>query len=381
MPLEFEKFLEAVSRKSEKTAITYGSAIRLWARTLSQDHPDKALELARTDPYSHLDGWAKHCYKTGKTPKTTRTYFGAVKSYMEFGDIELTPSKLKKVVRYLPNNSAVSVDAIPTHEQIRKILIHGDLKSKTVTTVLLSSGMRLGEICTLKVGSVDFNRTPVRAYLNARNTKSGKSRAVYISDEASGFLKEWLGERIKNPDLYIFSQDGGKTPEDTKTIYSMFRRRLIRAGLLFRLDPNSSTNAFHPHSTRKYFFSRCIGAGIDRGIVESWMGHRYHLDTSYLRMSEEDIAREYLKAVSSLTFLSGNGQGETKEEVSRLKEENKLLKEKVTVYEQKLSKYEHKQDQHGEEIIQLSQNYAGLQKEFEKLRKIAHQVKVAVPKN
>jgi hypothetical protein len=103
-------------------------------------------------------------------------------------------------------------------------------------------------------------------------------------------LGGWLGEGINQPTRYIFSEDGGITPDSTETIYRSVRRRLEKSGLLYKLDPNSRINALHPHSFRKLFFTRCLGVGIDRGLVEQWMGHKFGLDGSYLRMSEEAVA-------------------------------------------------------------------------------------------
>src|SRR5207249_10248047 len=124
------------------------------------------------------------------------------------------------------------------------------------------------------VGSVDFQKHPVRVYINGQNSKSRRNRTVFISDEAAQILKEYLGERIKDTGKYIFSQDGGTSPDSTKTIYSMLRRRIKGAGLLYKMDPNSRTNAIHPHVLRKFFFTHSLAANVERGLVEVWMGHR-----------------------------------------------------------------------------------------------------------
>jgi hypothetical protein len=50
-------------------------------------------------------------------------------------------------------------------------------------------------------------------------------------------------------------------------------RILRRLGLKERLDSDSKRNELHPQNFRKYFFSKPIGAVVDRGIMEFFVGH------------------------------------------------------------------------------------------------------------
>src|SRR6266571_856879 len=149
----FAKYLDVLGRRSKKTSIAYGSAIGLWSRTLGEE-PDKALEATRTNPYEALDKWVSYLCSGSLAPKTILLYFSAVKGFFEFGDIELSPSKLKKITRTLPRSNILSTDRAPSLEELRKIFRSSNLKAQTALAILLSSGMRLGELCTLKIGSV-----------------------------------------------------------------------------------------------------------------------------------------------------------------------------------------------------------------------------------
>jgi len=182
----------------------------------------------------------------------------------------------------------------------------------------------------LKVGHIDFNSSPVKVTLMARATKTKASRFTFISDEASEFLKEWLGERTHKSDEYLFphpqAEDQTSKPETVDNIAAIINRTIERAGLKFKLDKESARYAIHIHCLRKYFFTRCLAAGIDRGIVEGWMGHKFGLDAAYLRMDEKYLAEQYSKAMPQLTFLSGTAANHEKlstlsEEVEKLKQE------------------------------------------------------------
>lgn len=106
-------------------------------------------------------------------------------------------------------------------------------------------------------------------------------------------------------------------------------RRVDKAGLKEKMDLESARYAIHPHSLRKYFFTNALVAGIDRGIVEGWMGHKFGLDGACLRLGEDELAQEYLKAADRFTFLASNGNGQLRGRVEELEGENKRLREEL----------------------------------------------------
>jgi predicted nuclease with TOPRIM domain len=59
-----------------------------------------------------------------------------------------------------------------------------------------------------------------------------------------------------------------------------------------------------------------------------WMGHAFALDSAYLRMSDEELEDEYVKAVDRFTFL-GQSNGALKTKVEQLEEENKELRARL----------------------------------------------------
>jgi hypothetical protein len=72
----------------------------------------------------------------------------------------------------------------------------------------------------------------------------------------------------------------------------------------------------HPHSFRKFFYSRVVGV-IGETAAHAMMGHGSYMKTYYKR-TEEERARDYLKCMPHLTIF-----GESPD-VSRLKEEAKI---------------------------------------------------------
>jgi integrase len=96
-------------------------------------------------------------------------------------------------------------DRAPTLEELRGILSWGKMRTKTLIIVMATSGMRLGEAKALKIGNIEFDSRPRRITLSPKVAKkTGKGRTVYITDEATEYLKRYLEER-NNVDPLGFS--------------------------------------------------------------------------------------------------------------------------------------------------------------------------------
>ena len=92
----------------------------------------------------------------------------------------------------------VVMDEIPQTRDIQKILYYGGIKQKAFFLTLLSSGMRLDEALHIEIGDVDFDYKPndeitiTKINIRRELTKKRRGRVTFISDEATGWLKEWL---------------------------------------------------------------------------------------------------------------------------------------------------------------------------------------------
>jgi integrase len=164
-------------------------------------------------------------------------------------------------------------------------------------------------------------------------TKTKRPRYTFISDETVQFLREHLGERLNRKDEWVFP-DKAEPSQHTSpdAAYMDVYRVLKKLGLKQRLDPDSKRNELHPHSFRKYFFSKLIGAGVDRGIAEFFMGHGFGLDSAYLHMPEESLKTQYMKVADDFTFLQDRKlDRESKKRVEELQAELDRLKNQPVI--------------------------------------------------
>jgi integrase len=69
---------------------------------------------------------------------------------------------------------------------------------KAYLLVLASGGLRASEGLAIRLKDLDFSASPTRIHIRKEFTKTKVARDIYISDEATRFLKQWLEWKYKN---------------------------------------------------------------------------------------------------------------------------------------------------------------------------------------
>jgi integrase/recombinase XerC len=304
--LAVAEYLERKGRRSVRTRTSYVYAMRELASALSFESADGVIaeiKGGRLDPYVALDRYVAYLMGRGLAPKTVLTYVSAVKGLFGSEDIVIDSRILRNKVE-LPAKMEVSIDRIPTREEIRSMLLNSDKRTRALISLLATSGLRIGEAAALCVGNLELFSNKI--VLSSPKSKSRQRRVTFITDETAGFIRDYLGPtRILEKGSWLFQKPG--RPEEhstTESLYMDVRRILQKTGLLARIEPDSKRNQLHPHSFRKYFFSKLIGAGVDRGIAEHFMGHSFGLDNAYLHLSEDEMKKAYEKVADDFTFLT-----------------------------------------------------------------------------
>jgi integrase len=127
--------------------------------------------------------------------------------------------------------------------------------------LLATSGLRVGEAAALKVGNLELLSNKIT--LASSRTKSRRSGITFLSDEAAGFLREYLGPRVNRKDEWVFPAKDPNQHDSAGALYNATYRVLKKLNLIGKLDPESRRNQLHPDSFRKFFFSKLIGAGVE----------------------------------------------------------------------------------------------------------------------
>ncbi len=127
-------------------------------------------------------------------PKTAMVRFAAITRYLQDNDITFSRNFTRLLIGKA--DEAITEEHVPTSEEISKILEHMPLGARTLTLVLSSSGMRLGEALAVSLDNLELDRTPARFNLQYQTTKTKRKRFVFISSEAKRLLEEWLEYRL-----------------------------------------------------------------------------------------------------------------------------------------------------------------------------------------
>jgi integrase len=253
----------------------------------------------------------------------------AASGFFRYEEIDVDPYRFKTRVEF-PKNVEISIDRIPTRDEMKTILLASPPRTRAIISLVSTSGFRIGEVANLRIGNVDF--TTGKLGLLSKNSKSRRNRLSFVSQETLTFLKEYLGPRLKRePEGWLFPDY--YTPKNHSSadgLYMEIYRVLKKCNLLGKLDPDSKRNQLHPHCFRKYFFSKLIGAGVDRGISELFMGHDFALDIAYLHLTDEQLRDHWKKAEADFEFLIDKRQiHEVESEVKALTEQNQRLQQQL----------------------------------------------------
>jgi len=179
-----------------------------------------------------------------------------------------------KAGRHLPDTLS--------YPDIESLLAAIDLSTRAVLEVLYSSGLRVSELCDLKLSNLYFEQGFMRVL-----GKGNKERLVPIGREAVKHLHFYLGGVRQHltvqpgaEDLVFLSMRG--RPLSRITVFTTIKKLAELAGL---------RQSISPHTLRHSFATHLLEGGADLRAVQEMLGHvsittteiYTHLDRDYLR--------------------------------------------------------------------------------------------------
>jgi len=278
-----------------------------------------------------INRYWQHLLEQNTAPQTCNNCIKVVRLFLSGNRIDLPIVFWKELKQRGNGNETITEDKKPTKEQLKLICEHADIRVKTMVLVLSSSGMRIGEALQLEPDDIDFESKPTKITIKhngKRTTKSKKSRYVFISNEATETLDEWLKIRddyleraIKHTPTNPLTKekiikDGNDKrvfPFSEYTFREAYMRALNRAGLDIR-DTNGRY-IYHIHVMRKYFKSN-LGKK-DTALAERLLGHNGYLGENYDRLEPEEVAQLYLENVGTLTIYESQEVVDVELEINR----------------------------------------------------------------
>ena len=261
--------------KSPKTIYAYERVIKKLFEAVQKNFTDMTV----TDLRCFL-AYEKNRGVSNRTLDNTRVQISAFFTWLVEEELiyknpcsPIAPIKYPKVVR-LPFSS-VEIDALRSACVTKK--------ERALIEVLLSSGVRVSELCSITLSDIDFNTLAVKV----RAGKGAKQRVVYINELACKHLVEYLTTRGINGD-YLF--------------YNKWKKALEPGGvrhILKKLGERAGVSNVHPHRFRRTFATGLANRGMEIQEIGMLLGHS-NLNTTleYIYTSDEKIRASYLRFIA-----------------------------------------------------------------------------------
>jgi len=172
-----------------------------------------------------------------------------------------------------------------TEEEVHRLLaaVSSSARDSAITHVLAFGGLRVGEVCHLKVEDIEFERN----ILHVRSGKGDKDREVVLEDRSRAAVDRYLSERA----------NGGVVsdrlfPVGPVTVERIVRRAAATAGIPRRVTP---------HMLRHTLATTLLSRGCDIRYIQKLLGHASvattqiytHVDTQALRDAYQRAKPQY----------------------------------------------------------------------------------------
>ena len=179
--------------------------------------------------------------------------------------------------RMLDGSSTSGVGAVQRQEEPEWRRRRDD----AVLEVLYGSGLRVGELCGLTVGSIDLARGAATVW-----GKGAKERRVPLGEPAVAALRRWL--RIRHE----------AAPADAgEVLFVNERGRPLTPRDVRRVVDRRSPVPTHPHALRHSFATHLLDSGADLRAVQELLGHADVATTQrYTHVSRERLSAAYREA-------------------------------------------------------------------------------------
>jgi integrase len=312
-------FLDSVGRNSVKTKMAYAAGLmyfQLYLNTRKDKHTlqtiIKPLSTNKINVYELFDSFVGYLlnviseethHKLSK--QSINLYIAAVRSYLAYHDIDLIPAKFKRKVRVpkIGREDELAIDAA----DIRKILLAcNNRRVKTYLLILASSGCRTSEACSIRLSDIHFDTNPTTIHIRTEFTKTKTARDIYISNEASDYLKRWIAWKYRNHKqvptdlIFIVKEDVvGSVQSLYNKLLLEFNKVLTVVGMDKRKE-NELRRKITLHSIRR-FVKVTVADNVNSDYSEYILGHAH---SSYY--TKKELARRELyinKVMRHLTFL------------------------------------------------------------------------------
>ncbi len=275
----YRTYMKLEKHLSDNTIESYMRDLREFAHFILRRYEVEPKRVER----EMIERYMEWLYERGREKSSQARNLSGIKSFYNFlllsDAIESSPAEHilpPKAGRHLPDT--LSIDEI---DRIIGSIDHTTakgLRDRAIIEVLYSCGLRVSELCDLKLSDLFFGEGYIRV-----TGKGDKQRLVPISGIARDRIQLYLEYRHTDnhsEDTLFLNNRGTKLTR--VMIFTLIKQAAIMAGIEKKISP---------HTFRHSFATHLLEGGADIRQVQDLLGHENiltteiytHLDTSHLR--------------------------------------------------------------------------------------------------
>ena len=229
---------------------------------------DQNISSLNSISQMHIREYIRSLNASGLSPATVSRNFSSIKNYHKYLSAENMVKKnptlvlsSPKIPKKLPNVLSVLdveaiIEAIEPDTRFR-------IRDRTIIEILYSCGLRVSEICNLKIANLFLDDGLVRVM-----GKGSKERLIPIGGKASQDLNQYLKytrpmlSRKTGSSVVFLSQNG--RPLTRAMINNILKKWKNAAGIEKHVSP---------HTLRHSFATHLLEGGADLRFVQAMLGH------------------------------------------------------------------------------------------------------------
>jgi integrase/recombinase XerD len=260
-----------------------------------------------------IEAFVEHEQDRGLKPMSVSGRLRSIHAFLGFlVEREVVqPNVLRKKLRVkVPEALPRAIDP----EDIKTLLaVISHVRDRAMFLMLLRTGMRIGELLTLRIPEISLKEKKVLIY-EAQKTRIG--RVVYFSDDGKEALSSWLKMRDPSREFVFYAQ--GRNHLGYAGARRRFEKHIETAGL--------SAKGYTIHCLRHTFASELLNAGMRLECLQHLLGHTsLEVTRRYARLTDKTREEEYFRAMAIIERGAPGGHYRFDHKFSATSEEKELL--------------------------------------------------------
>ncbi|MFS0656033.1 tyrosine recombinase XerC [Bacillus sp. 179-C3.3 HS] len=285
----FIEYLQIEKNYSALTISGYTEAIEEFVRFMNIQGINGFEEVSYQDTRIYLT----EAYEKGLSRRTISKKVSALRSFYKFLLREQLALENPFLLVSLPKQDK-RIPSFLYEEELKELFSVSDVstplgqRNQAILELLYATGMRVSELCTLKVSDLDVSMGTVLVH-----GKGSKQRYVPFGSYAHEALTTYLedgrkklqAKRKDRAEEHVFLNQRGSTLTD----------RGVRFILTELMKKASGTLHIHPHMLRHTFATHLLNEGADLRSVQELLGHSNLSSTQvYTHVSKDSLRKIYM---------------------------------------------------------------------------------------